>query len=605
MVDKDYTPILQKAKSQAIAKTGYTMSIRVKLILSFMLIFFLGATLGGIALWSNQQLIKQLSLKENHIHTTINALVKANSLSKAAEAKLFLYLTFGKASDGGEFFSLASSIDKQLSLMETSVLDKKKIAIVNELKDQILEFIRKGKALAIQFKQEQYPPGGLPLIKHHEQIFQIHKLTQELQKKSLAIVSQLAKTIDSQTINSAAANISHHSEEAKLHLILYFMIDDTNSKDLYLTNIESIKENITILQQHNLDQGIQNTLEQVSTKHLEFQQMGEQLLKLYDQKQYPTLDLYQPSLDAFNQTASWLNNAGIELEKATADKANEPRLNTITQVQTSNFTVFSLVGAAFLISILLSSWLALSLSRSISHLQAAAKEIGKGNLDVVVDLPGEDSMGDLANTFNQMTHDLQHAYEDLNSQNIALNEEISSRKYIEKELHQQATTDPLTGILNRRAFFEKANQEVARSQRYLKPLSILMLDIDHFKRINDNFGHHNGDKVLRRFAQEAKKPLRTNDYISRVGGEEFAITLPETNLASAEKIAERVRHIVKELKIPIDQHLIDLTVSIGVAEYGSEETDIHPMLQRADQALYRAKEAGRNRVFLEESHTVS
>jgi diguanylate cyclase (GGDEF)-like protein len=579
------------------------MSIRVKLILSFMLIFFLGATLGGIALWSNQQLIKQLSLKENHIRTTINALVKANSLSKAAESKLFLYLTFGKASDGGEFFSLVSSIDKQLSLLETSALDKKKTAIVDELKDQILEFTRKSKALAIQFKQEQYPPGGLPLIKHHEQIFQIHELIQELQKKSLAIVSRLAKTIDSQTVNSAAANISHHSEEAKLHLILYFMIDDTNSKDLYLTNIESIKENINILQQHNLNQGIQNTLEKVSTKYLELQQMGEQLLKLYDQKQYPTLDLYQPSLDAFNQTASWLNKAGIELEKATADKANEPRLNTITQVQTSNFTVFSLVGAAFLISILLSSWLALSLSRSISHLQAAAKEIGKGNLDVVVDLPGEDSMGDLANTFNQMTNDLQHAYQDLNSQNIALNEEITSRKHIEKELHQQATTDPLTGILNRRAFFEKANQEVARSQRYLKTLSILMLDIDHFKLINDNFGHHNGDKVLRRFAQEAKKPLRTNDYISRVGGEEFAITLPETDLASAKKIAERVRQIVQELKIPIDQQLIDLTVSIGVAEYDPEETDIHPTLQRADQALYRAKEAGRNRVFLEESRS--
>ena len=212
-------------------------------------------------------------------------------------------------------------------------------------------------------------------------------------------------------------------------------------------------------------------------------------------------------------------------------------------------------------------------------------------------------MGDLANTFNQMTNDLQHAYQDLNSQNIALNEEITSRKHIEKELHQQATTDPLTGILNRRAFFEKANQEVARSQRYLKTLSILMLDIDHFKLINDNFGHHNGDKVLRRFAQEAKKPLRTNDYISRVGGEEFAITLPETDLASANKIAERVRHIVQELKIPIDQHLIDLTVSIGVAEYDPEETDIHPTLQRADQALYRAKEAGRNRVLLEESRS--
>jgi diguanylate cyclase (GGDEF)-like protein len=559
----------------------------------------MGASLGGIALWSNQQVIKQLSLQESQIHTEINAIVRINSLSKAAETKLLLYLTYGKASDKDEFFNLISSIDDQFDLLDTSALDKDEA--INGLNDQALEFSKKGRTLVNQYQQQQNQSDGVASINYDKQMVQVHELILELQKKSTALVSQLANLISSQTINSAASNISHHSEEARLHLILYLVIHNAESKDLFLTNIKAIKENINILQERIQNQDTISLLEKISAKYLEFQQKGEELLELYGQKQNSSPDYYQENLHEFNETASWLIDAGIDLENVTVNKANEPIQNIVEQVNTSNYTVLTIVGAAFLLSILLGTWLALSLSRSINYLQSAAKKIGEGNLDVVVDLPRDDSMGVLAKTFNEMTENLQDTYTDLNSQNLALNEEIIKHKHIEKELYEQASTDPLTGTLNRRAFFDKTNEEVARCQRYFKTLSVLMLDIDHFKKVNDNFGHHSGDKALLRFAQELGKPLRTTDYIGRIGGEEFAIVLPETDMESAQKIAERIRHLVQELTIPIDQQRINFTVSIGVAEYDLKEPNINPTLERTDQALYRAKRTGRNRVCLEET----
>jgi len=154
----------------------------------------------------------------------------------------------------------------------------------------------------------------------------------------------------------------------------------------------------------------------------------------------------------------------------------------------------------------------------------------------------------------------------------------------------------LTRIYNRRAFFDKARQEVARTVRYRKKLAVLMLDIDHFKAINDNYGHQGGDEILQIFAEVAGKPLRASDFMGRVGGEEFAIVLPETDLQRALKIAERIRSRVAEIEIPIGQQQVQTTVSIGVAELAFAEKDLQAALNRADQALYRAKEQGRNRV---------
>lgn len=180
---------------------------------------------------------------------------------------------------------------------------------------------------------------------------------------------------------------------------------------------------------------------------------------------------------------------------------------------------------------------------------------------------------------------------------IAVKEDISERKRQEEELHRLATTDTLTGVLNRRAFIAQLEQELARCQRSRRPGTLMMLDLDHFKQINDRHGHPGGDAVLIRVCRTLESRLRKTDALGRLGGEEFAILLPETDAASARELAEELRQLVAQQHIDWETGAITVTVSIGVAEFLAEQATA-PLLNRADAALYRAKDEGRNRVVL-------
>lgn len=174
--------------------------------------------------------------------------------------------------------------------------------------------------------------------------------------------------------------------------------------------------------------------------------------------------------------------------------------------------------------------------------------------------------------------------------------DITERKRMELELHRLATTDPLTGIANRRRFFEQAQHEVARAHRYGNPLALVMLDIDRFKTINDNHGHAAGDLALRETAQACQAEIREQDLLGRLGGEEFAILLPETSPLAAEALAERLRERVAALApVTANGLRLRLTASFGVTELGTGEA-LDRFLARADAALYDAKHAGRNQV---------
>ena len=167
---------------------------------------------------------------------------------------------------------------------------------------------------------------------------------------------------------------------------------------------------------------------------------------------------------------------------------------------------------------------------------------------------------------------------------------------LKEELARQATTDELTGVRNRRSLFETARQEFTRAHRYKHPLSVLMLDIDHFKRINDRYGHDVGDKVLRTVADACRRELRDSDVLGRLGGEEFGVVLPNTTGAGALAVAERLRICIDALLLEGDWgEEIAPKVSIGVACLEGAAR-IEEVLKRADQALYAAKAAGRNRV---------
>jgi diguanylate cyclase (GGDEF)-like protein len=206
-------------------------------------------------------------------------------------------------------------------------------------------------------------------------------------------------------------------------------------------------------------------------------------------------------------------------------------------------------------------------------------------------------MGEFATSFNLMIEQLDEA----------------RRKQAESEEKYRllAITDPLTGLPNRRHFFETVSNEFARSKRYGKNLAIIMMDIDHFKNINDTFGHHAGDVVLQAVAQQLMLAMRETDLPGRYGGEEFIGLLPETCISEAQVVAERIRENIQGLTIEAEDHHINVTASFGVSGFDGmvdkyETYDgtvdkyqtIEEVIDDADKALYQAKESGRNRVII-------
>ncbi len=173
--------------------------------------------------------------------------------------------------------------------------------------------------------------------------------------------------------------------------------------------------------------------------------------------------------------------------------------------------------------------------------------------------------------------------------------DVTERKVSGDELRRLLTTDHLTGATNRARFFEVVEAEEARWRRFQRPLSVLMLDADHFKHINDTFGHAAGDAVLKALAEACQEELRTIDTLARLGGEEFVVLLPATDIRGAEAMAERLRAKVHDLLVRSDGHSIAFTISIGCAEMGGEINDASKLLRAADEALYEAKQLGRNR----------
>ena len=177
----------------------------------------------------------------------------------------------------------------------------------------------------------------------------------------------------------------------------------------------------------------------------------------------------------------------------------------------------------------------------------------------------------------------------------AKNAELES---LNRKLEELNRTDPLTGAANRRSLSESLEREYLRALRYERPLSLMMIDVDHFKRVNDTYGHQAGDAVLVTIASSLLCSLRKQDVIGRYGGEEFAVILPETAKQNAMVVAERFRNVVASAETDIGSSRLSVTVSIGVAALSDEEaSNTEALVRAADRALYRAKQEGRNRVM--------
>ncbi len=179
---------------------------------------------------------------------------------------------------------------------------------------------------------------------------------------------------------------------------------------------------------------------------------------------------------------------------------------------------------------------------------------------------------------------------------VAIERDVSEQKALEHQLEKLSRTDPLTGILNRRSFEELLNSEFSRYKRKYEIYSLLMLDIDHFKLINDNYGHAMGDTVIKKLAESCQSNLREYDSVARIGGEEFCVLLPNTEVQTAIIIAEKLRDIISKLLFKVNDANISITASIGASEIEDSDDNADDILKRADVKLYKAKESGRNKV---------
>jgi len=263
--------------------------------------------------------------------------------------------------------------------------------------------------------------------------------------------------------------------------------------------------------------------------------------------------------------------------------------NQVNEKTHKSTRVIALVGLCFTLLAALAAWLlGRWLARPIVQLATTAQVIGEGRLDARAAITANDEIGSLARTLNAMAENLQQTMTSRDDLKV----EVAQRIIAEEQLQLLATIDELTGAYNRRAFNNLLQQAMSRAKRNEEPLSLLMLDIDYFKRINDENGHDVGDQVLVGVVAVIQDSIRQEDLVARWGGEEFTILLPQTLCNAAFQIANRLRASIASHPFLLGH---PVTVSIGLAILQSEDTP-HMLLKRADTALYQAKEQGRDRV---------
>ncbi len=250
--------------------------------------------------------------------------------------------------------------------------------------------------------------------------------------------------------------------------------------------------------------------------------------------------------------------------------------------------VFSVVGSVLFLG------LDRLVVRPVRTLQTAVRRMGEGHLATRVPPLRGSELRELTDTINRMASQLQHERENLERIVADRTRELQEAN---ARLERLAVTDGLTGVFNHRRFQETMQAELVRAERHRRPVSVLMVDVDFFKKVNDTLGHPAGDDLLRRLAQVLGQDLRQTDLIARYGGEEFAVILPETSKTEAMQVAERMRVAVEERINAEGNWPNRVTVSIGVATYPEDGKEGEQILVAADQAMYVAKRQGRNRVI--------
>lgn len=272
---------------------------------------------------------------------------------------------------------------------------------------------------------------------------------------------------------------------------------------------------------------------------------------------------------------------------------------SLSEVQQQRLSMVLVVLGTTLVGLLLATWLSLRLIgavlRPLQNLTKVVERIGNDDLSARVEPDSEGMLRSLEQGVNDMAARIEFAYVDLTRRVEEATEEIRREK---DALGYMARTDPLTGLKNRRAFDDEVQLEIRRALRHGSPLTLVMIDIDNFKMINDHYGHQFGDLVLIHFSRLLSELIRDIDVPGRWGGEEFVVLMPDTALEAARQVAERIRQSFEAAPLQSAGQLCVATASFGVAQLDHQQPSLDALLAKADAALYRAKGGGRNQVVV-------
>ena len=290
--------------------------------------------------------------------------------------------------------------------------------------------------------------------------------------------------------------------------------------------------------------------------------------------------------------------------------AFQPQREIDELISSATQASIAILVISILIIFLVAAWMFYMLGVPLNRITKHIRRITDGDLDIEnIDVGSrKDELGQLGNAFNSMHDTIKRQIKELNAHREILEQEVRERtkdlELANKKLELISKTDELTGLPNRREMNETIANEMGRSARTHKPFCFIFIDIDHFKNINDTYGHACGDIILKAVAQTIRGLLRKYDVFARYGGEEFLTLLPETDLAGAEVVAERFRKQIEKMTVRYADFTIKITITLGVARF-DERLGADRSIQMADKALYQGKEGGRNRVIVWEPEWVT
>ena len=283
--------------------------------------------------------------------------------------------------------------------------------------------------------------------------------------------------------------------------------------------------------------------------------------------------------------------------------AFQPQREIDELISSATQASLTILIVAILIIFLVAAWMFYMLGVPLNRITKHIRRITDGDLDIEnIDVGNrKDELGQLSKAFNSMHDTIKRQIKELNAHREILEQEVKERtkdlEQANKKLELISKTDELTGLPNRREMNETIANEMGRSARTHKPFCFIFIDIDHFKNINDTYGHACGDIILKSVAQTIRGLLRKYDVFARYGGEEFLTLLPETDLEGARVVAERFRRQIEKMTVRYADFTIKITITLGVARF-DDRLGADRSIQMADKALYQGKEGGRNRVIV-------